>query len=155
LTKKFKTPTKHATNTTPRPAEIGSGTTTPEDSMQRRLTDDEQKKLRDAWEILSQIRNLWDEINSARLAIRLMFEQNTTDGLPYVEPPLTDEDARQRPWVMVRDTEVQFWKGPRKFAAKAGQFYVFSFPDDALTSWNFCRRATASEIAAAGLEVAE
>jgi hypothetical protein len=36
-----------------------------------------------------------------------MLVHNTTDGLPYVEPPLTDEDARQRPWVMVRDNEAE------------------------------------------------
>jgi hypothetical protein len=95
------------------------------------------------------------EIKGIQQSVYDMLHHNTTDGLPYVEPELTDEDARQRIWVMVRDTEVQFWKGPRKFAAKAGQFHVFSFPDDALTSWNFCRRATPAEIAAAGLEVTE
>jgi hypothetical protein len=125
--------------------------------MQRRLTDDEQKKLRDAWEILSQIRNLWDEINSARLAIRLMFEQNTTDGLPFVEPPLTDEDARQRPWVMVRDCENHEWSGPRKLAAVTPQatrkcYYILSNDGKTITTWTQCRRATPAEIAAAGLE---
>jgi hypothetical protein len=98
---------------------------------------------------------LWQEIDGVRLAIRLMFEHNTTDGRPYVEPPLTDEDARARPWVMVRDNDCQEWKGPRKLAAKVGFYYVFNGADLVLTSWRYCRRATAEEIAAAGLEVTE
>jgi hypothetical protein len=124
--------------------------------MQRRLTEQEQKKLRDAWEILSQIRHLWQEIDSVRLAIRLMFEQDTTDGLPYVEPPLTDEDARQRPWVMVRDSDGEPWKGPHRFAAKCVDeyypYYVFSEDKTSAVEFNCCRRATAEEIAAAGLD---
>jgi len=118
--------------------------------MQRRLTDDERKCLSDYVMAFDRLKQFGCYVIASQA--KEMLTHNTTDGLPYVEPPLTDEAARARPWVMVRDTEVQFWKGPRKFAAKAGQFYVFSFPDDALTSWNFCRRATPEEIAAAGLE---
>jgi hypothetical protein len=124
--------------------------------MQRRLTADEQKKLRDAWEILSQIRHLWQEIDSVRLAIRLMFEQDTTDGRPYVEPPLTDEDARQRPWVMVRDDEAHGWHGPRILAARcSSNYYSFTPSKSAIVGFRYCRRASPDEIAAAGLEVAE
>jgi hypothetical protein len=124
--------------------------------MQRRLTDDEQKKLRDAWEILSQIRHLWQEIDGVRLAIRLMFEHNTTDGLPYVEPPLTDEDARARPWVMVRDRNDDKWCGPVLLVAATKErfSYLAILPDlSEANGWKFARRATAAEIAAAGLEV--
>jgi hypothetical protein len=122
--------------------------------MQRRLTDDEQKKLRDAWETLSQIQHLWQEIDSVRLAIRLMFEQDTTDGLPYVEPPLTDEDARQRPWVMVRDHETASWHGPVVFVDKLpnGRYVCRTRCQKGVNVWFECRRATASEIAAAGLD---
>jgi hypothetical protein len=121
--------------------------------MQRRLTPADRQALyayREATIYLEQngISNFSDRISE-------MLDQNTTDGLPYVEPPLTDEDAKQRPWVMVRDREDQPWKGPRQLAAKAGQFYVFSLPDDALSSWILCRRATPEEIAAAGPEVTE
>jgi len=88
-----------------------------------------------------------------------MLTHNTTDGLPYVEPPLTDEDARARPWVMVRDNEDQPWKGPHRFAAKCVDeyypYYVFSEDKTSAVEFNCCRRATAEEIAAAGLEVAE
>jgi hypothetical protein len=124
--------------------------------MQRRLTADEQKKLRDAWEILSQIRHLWQEIDSVRLAIRLMFEQDTTDGRSYVEPPLTDEDARQRPWVMVRDNEAEPWRGPRALAACCGgDYYTFTPSVCGIIGFRYARRATPEEIAAAGLEVTE
>jgi hypothetical protein len=123
--------------------------------MQRRLTIDEESHLRAAWSVLQKITKPWEEISMLQRAIWEMVANSTTDGRPYVEPPLTDEDAKQRPWVMVRDREDQPWKGPRQLAAKAGQFYVFSLPDDALSSWILCRRATPEEIAAAGLEVTE
>jgi hypothetical protein len=126
--------------------------------MQRRLTGDEQKKLRDAWEILSQIRHLWQEIDGVRLAIRLMFEHNTTDGRPYVEPPLADEDARQRPWVMARTLDECPWQGPFVLIRerKAGVRYVVeNFKNGAIYGYNNARRATPEEIAAAGLEVTE
>jgi hypothetical protein len=88
-----------------------------------------------------------------------MLAHNTTDGLPYVEPPLTDEDARQRPWVMVRDSDGQPWKGPHRFAAKCVDehypYYVFSEDKTSAVEFNCCRRATSEEIAAAGLEVTE
>jgi hypothetical protein len=89
-----------------------------------------------------------------------MLTHKTTDGRPYVEPPLTDEDARQRPWVMVRDVEDHGWSGPRRLAAvtkkKTGAcYYALSNIDDTLTSWRQCRRATLAEIAAAGLVVTE
>jgi hypothetical protein len=120
--------------------------------MQRRLTDDERKQVRRSYDALYSLHVYVSGRVELAEKLLAMLTHSTTDGLPYVEPSLTDEDARARPWVMVRDTEVQFWKGPRKLAAKAGRFYVFSFPDDALTSWNFCRRATPAEIAAAGLD---
>jgi hypothetical protein len=124
--------------------------------MQRRLTEQEQKNLRDAWEILSQIRHLWQEIDSVRLAIRLMFEQSTTDGLPYVEPPLTDKDARQRPWVMVKDDSAHPWHGPRMLAACCPENYFTFTPSKwTIVGFRYCRRATSEEIAAARLEVAE
>jgi hypothetical protein len=89
-----------------------------------------------------------------------MLVHNTTDGLPYVEPPLTDKDARARPWVMVRDFEDQEWSGPRRLAAVTKKkteacYYILSNIDDTLTTWRQARRATAEEIAAAGLEVTE
>jgi hypothetical protein len=80
----------------------------------------------------------------------------TTDGLPYVEPPLTDEDARARPWVMVRDGYAGGWHGPARLAiVNGGLFHIMEMPSNLVTRWRFARRATPEEIAAAGLEVAE
>ena len=122
--------------------------------MQRRLLDAER-------EMISNFLKLHMTLTDCGLAVSpllatKMLVHNTTDGLPYVEPPLTDEDARQRPWVMVRDGEDHEWSGPRRLAAvtktKTGAcYYVLSNVDDALTSWRQCRRATSEEIAAAGL----
>jgi hypothetical protein len=146
--------------TPPPAAGIGSGTTTPEDNMQRRLTESEEQKLRVTWNYLGQIKSPWKEIQKIRQSVCDMLGHNTTDGLPYVDPPLTDEDARQRPWVMVRDDESDGWHGPRILAAVTPQatircYYILSSDGKTITTWTQCRRATPAEIAAAGLEVAE
>ena len=129
--------------------------------MQRRLTDGEFKDVSEAEEAIRRLTvgGLIPSVDLRQTLIAMRIN-GTTDGLPYVEPPLTDEDARQRPWVMVRDFEDHEWSGPRRLAAvtktKTGAcYYILSNVDDALTSWRQCRRATAEEIAAAGLEVAE
>jgi hypothetical protein len=128
--------------------------------MQRRLTDDEQKQIQ---EVCGGLEDL-DVYVSGRveLAEKLlaMLKHNTTDGLPYVEPPLTDEDARQRPWVMVRDCEDHEWPGPRKLAAVTPQaktkcYYILSNDGKTITTWDRCRRATLAELVGAGLEVTE
>ena len=127
--------------------------------MQRRLTDDEQKQIQ---EVCGGLEDL-DVYVSGRveLAEKLlaMLYRNTTDGRPYVEPPLTDEDARQRIWVMIRAGENIPWTGPATLVdclqANKARFLVV-WPDK--KSWSSCmlaRRATAEEIAAAGLEVAK
>jgi hypothetical protein len=83
-----------------------------------------------------------------------MLTHKTTDGLPYVEPPLTDKDARQRPWVMVRDGYADGWYGPARLAiVNGGLFHIIGMPSNLVTRWRFARRATSEEIAAAGLEV--
>jgi hypothetical protein len=121
--------------------------------MQRRLTIDEESHLRAAWSVLQKISRL-------QRAIWEMVANSTTNGLRYIEPPLTDEDARQRPWVMVRDVEDHNWSGPRRLAAvtkkrTGASYHILSDLDDTLTTWRQARRATPAEIAAAGLGVAE
>jgi hypothetical protein len=145
--------------TPPPAAGIGSGTTTPEDNMQRRLTESEEQKLRVTWNYLGQIKSPWKEIQKIRQSVCDMLGHNTTNGRPYVEPPLTDEDARQRIWVMIRAGENIPWTGPATLVdclqANKARFLVV-WPDK--KSWSSCmlaRRATPSEIAAAGLEVAK
>ncbi len=128
--------------------------------MQRRLTDDQRKQVRRAHYALYRL----DVYVSGRAELTekllAMITHNTTDGLPYVEPPLTDEDARQRPWVMVRDCEDHEWSGPRKLAAVTPQaktkcYYILSNDGKTITTWGRCRRATLAELVGAGLEVAE
>ncbi len=125
--------------------------------MQRRLTDDEKQKINDASGLLVNIPNASRELRSIREILADMLDHNTTDGRPYVEPSLTDEDARQRPWVMVRDCVAVQWYGPVVFVDKLpnGGHACRTRFQDGINVWLECRRATAAEIAAAGLEVTE
>jgi hypothetical protein len=126
--------------------------------MQRRLTDDERKQVQ---QVCGGLEDL-DVYVSGRLELieklLAMLKHNTTDGLPYVDPPLTDEDARARPWVMVRQELQREWKGPCILVCVTKERYSFTTaaPDLSETNtWQECRLATPAEIAAAGLEVAE
>jgi hypothetical protein len=123
--------------------------------MQRRLTDDE----RSAVSVVMFWQRKLEEggiTASGQKVYEQMLAHNTTDGLPYVEPPLTDEDARQRPWVMVRDDESDGWHGPRILAARcSSNYYSFTPSKSAIVGFRYARRATAEEIASAGLEVTE
>jgi len=120
--------------------------------MQRRLTIDEESHLRAAWSVLQKITKPWEEISRLQRAIWEMVANSTTNGLRYIEPPLTDEDARQRPWVMVRDDEAHGWHGPRILAARcSSNYYSFTPSKSAIVGFRYCRRATPDEIAAAKL----
>jgi len=85
-------------------------------------------------------------------------KHGTTDGKPWVEPELTDEDAKQRPWVMVRDRETSNWIGPKTLVAKSGYHYVLNgetSPNKELqgvSAWRFARLATPEEIEAANAD---
>jgi len=125
--------------------------------MQRRLTDQEESILDDYVDAAQRL-GLRGITVPYELGQQMLYE-GTTDGLPYVEPPLTDEDAKTRPWVMVRDNDSLPWVGPLIFVAKCADdnhsYYVFSKGKSRLEYWDFARRATPAEIAAAGLEVTE
>jgi hypothetical protein len=124
--------------------------------MQRRLTDGEKKSISEAWALLFISGNVSSELQGVRDILAGMIYNNTTDGRPYVDPPLTDEDARQRPWVMVRDNEAEPWRGPRALAACCGgDYYTFTPSVCGIIGFRYCRCATPDEIASAGLEVAE
>jgi hypothetical protein len=124
------------------------------------LTDAERRQAQQAYSGLYNLN--WHVHGRVELAEKLlaMLKHNTTDGLTYVEPPLTDEDARARPWVMVRDCEDHEWSGPRKLAAVTPQaktkcYYILSNDGKTITTWDRCRRATLAELVGAGLEVTE
>ena len=125
--------------------------------MQRRLTIDEESHLRAAWSVLQKITKPWEEISRLQRAIWEMAANSTTNGLRYVDPPLTDEDARTRPWVMVRDHEMSSWHGPVVFVDKLpnGRYVCRTRCQKGVNVWFECRRATLAELVGAGLEVAE
>jgi hypothetical protein len=123
--------------------------------MQRRLTDGETERIARAYDALLGFPPGLDNsaTQSCRMLLHDMLTRGTTDGLPYVDPELTDEDARARPWVMCRDRKAADWQGPHVFAAKGGHFfYAFISKGGVVRPWNQCRHATSEEIAAAGLD---
>lgn len=95
--------------------------------MQRQLTKDEVGRIAKSYDSLLGFPPELD--NSAtqgcRMVLQDMLRNNTTDGQPYVEPPLTDEDARQRPWVMVRDISHHKWNGPHVLIGKTSELFGF------------------------------
>jgi hypothetical protein len=126
--------------------------------MQRRLTDAERRQAQQAYSGLYNLN--WHVHGRVELAEKLlaMLKHDTTDGHPYVEPSLTDEDARQRPWVMVRQQLQREWTGPHILVCVTKERYSFTAAEPDLSqtnTWQECRRATPEEIAAAGLEVTE
>ena len=124
--------------------------------MQRRLTDEERGAISVVmfWQRKLEASGI---TASGQKVCEQMLHHNTTDGRPFVEPPLTDEDARQRIWVMVRDCVAVEWYGPAVFVDKLpnGGHACRTRCQDGINVWRYCRRATPEEIAAAGLEVTE
>jgi len=99
------------------------------------------------WEKTPEGHDYWDEVHSKLFNTA---KHGTTDGKPWVEPELTDEDAKQRPWVMVRDDEAHGWHGPRILAARcSSNYYSFTPSKSAIVGFRYCRRATPEEIEAA------
>jgi hypothetical protein len=122
--------------------------------MQRRLTPAERQALYAHKE--ATIYLVQNGISNFSNRISEMLTHNTTDGLPYVDPELTDEDARQRPWVMVRHNLQREWTGPCILVCVTKDRYSYTAATPNLSetnTWQECRRATPQEIAAAELEV--
>jgi hypothetical protein len=122
---------------------------------QIKLSDDDRKDIQRAanavlqmcdWSLFPEGREYWDKIYES---LSERAHHGTTDGKPWVEPELTDEDAKQRPWVMCRDAHDQRWRGPYVLVCKTNEKYGFAaaFSDfSELTSWDYCRLATPEEI---------
>ena len=68
-----------------------------------------------------------------------------------IDPPLTDEDARERPWVMVRNSDAEKFRGPYRLGMvnQAGWKYTVFTKNDKRDSFFQARRATREEIEAA------
>jgi hypothetical protein len=124
---------------------------------QIKLSDDDRQKIQRVanqmlimcdWCNLPEGREYWDEIFTK---LNERAYHGTTDGKPWVEPELTDEDAKQRPWVMVRDGIDHKWYGPRKLIAVDKKFFAVKPNANAATGWDYCRLATPEEIEAANV----
>jgi hypothetical protein len=84
---------------------------------QRKLDDDLIQRLRAAkdavmninWKLTSEGPAFWEDVYNR---IRNKVGHGTTDGKPWVEPELTDEDAVQRKSVMCRQRDEYLWGGP-------------------------------------------
>jgi hypothetical protein len=122
---------------------------------QQKLNDNLIQRLRAAkdavmnmnWQLTSEGPAFWEDVYSR---IRNKAHHGTTDGKPWVEPELTDEDAKQRPWVMVRDAITQDWKGPLiLIGILPSSNYVCRV--SSVSVWSQCRRATPEEIEAANV----
>jgi hypothetical protein len=126
--------------------------------MQRRLTIAEIEKITEMRMLYCGIKNPWNELREIVLQLGKMLDHNTTDGLPYVEPPLTDKDALDRPWVMVKTIDSSLWQGPFILIREKDvgiRYIVENHRHGAISGYTHVRRATKEEIAAAGLEVTE
>jgi hypothetical protein len=75
-----------------------------------------------------------------------MATHRTTDGKPWVEPVRvpTDEDAKGRPMVEVRDGGSHVWKSHRLLAVlNCGAYrFITGCESHAVSSWTYCRFPT-------------
>jgi hypothetical protein len=78
-------------------------------------------------------------------------KHGTTDGKPWIEPELTDEDATKRPLVFGRVNESYAWQGPFVLirARESDVKYIVEHPSGCLSVYPYCRLATPEEIEAA------
>jgi hypothetical protein len=87
-------------------------------------------------------RSIWESMQAKA-------KHGTSDGKPWVEPPLTDEDAKERPWVMVRDSVSEPWCGPKVLAyVEKDAAGLREYLDTVGIWWHYARKATAEEIPA-------
>ena len=97
------------------------------------------------WSSMSEGFDYWRSIYESMQA---KAKHGTSDGKPWVEPALTDEDAKERPWVMVRDISSQPWCGPTVLAyVEKNATDSPEYLDNAGVWWGYARKATAEEIA--------
>ena len=126
--------------------------------MNRELTSDECRDQRTLMKILE--RNKLAEWLGGGEYWLTVFKQveamqttGTTDGEDLAE--LTDEDARERPWVMVSDDRIHWMRNPKTLLSapptSAKYVVVDDIHDDVATAWNHARRATENELKQAGI----
>ena len=127
--------------------------------MNRELTSDEARDQRTLLKILER-NKLAEWLGGAEfyyqfiINLEAMQITGTTDGEELAE--LTDEDAKDRPWVMVREKEMESWIGPRMLLAgppKTEKYVTADRTHGYLpTHWEQARRATENELKKAGIK---
>jgi hypothetical protein len=126
--------------------------------MNRELTQDECRDQRALLKILERNKLAeWLGGEQYWLAVVRQLEAmqitGTTDGEDLAE--LTDEDARERPWVMVKDYGMDKWAGPNVLLSappKTEKYIVVDGTDDhAPYYWDQARKATENELKKAGI----
>lgn len=77
--------------------------------------------------------------------------QFSTRYIVPIDPPLADEDARERPWVMCRNHTGGFWVGPSRLLAgpPTALSWVVVTSGGSILYFDTVRRATHEEIEAA------
>ncbi len=127
---------------------------------QRKYTPEELVKIKDAidaidtmppWCEMSEGRTFWSDVLKK---LHDKAKHGTTDGNPWIEPELTDEDALRRPWVMVRQELQREWTGPCILVCVTKERYSFTAAEPDLSqtnTWQECRLATPEEIEAANV----
>ena len=121
--------------------------------MNRELTREEARDQRTLCKILQRNKRaewlggkeFYDQFERNLEAMQIT---GTTDGEELAE--LTDEDAKERPWVMVRDSGCD-WKGPVRLLAVIDSPDPFIARLGCFSVWRQCRRATESELKQAGI----
>ena len=126
---------------------------------QRKLSDNDRKDIQRAanavlkmcdWSLFPEGREYWDGIYES---LSERAHHGTTDGKPWVEPELTDEDAIKRPLVFGRVNESYVWQGPFVLirARETDVKYIVEHPSGCLSVYPYCRLATPEEIEAANV----
>ena len=122
--------------------------------MNRELTQDECRDQRTLLKILERNKLAeWLGGEQYWLAVVRQLESmqitGTTDGEDLAE--LTDEDAKERPWVMVRNDSSSQWEGPTRLLAVTDDAEPYIARRGCFTSWRQCRKATENELKQAGI----
>ena len=122
--------------------------------MNRELTQDECRDQRTLLKILERNKLAeWLGGEQYWLAVVRQLEAmqitGTTDGEDLAE--LTDEDAKERPWVMMRDAECYPWQGPARLLAVTAQPSQYVVDRENYMRWKQARRATENELKQAGI----
>lgn len=122
--------------------------------MNRELTQDECRDQRTLLKILERNKTeQWLGGGEYWLTVVRQLEAmqttGTTDGEDLAE--FTDEDAKERPWVMVRHDSSGQWRGPTRLLAVTDDAEPYIARRGCFTAWRQCRRATENELKQAGI----